>query len=119
MTDAIFGFAAAVLSGLGVGSGGLLVIYLTLAENYEQITAQGLNLLFFLFSSGAAMLFHVMKRNINYSAVAFLVAFGLVGALIGSLLLKLLGSDAVRKIFGIMLIFSGVVTLKKQKTVKQ
>ncbi len=115
MSDAIFGFAAAVLSGLGVGSGGLLVIYLTLAENYEQITAQGLNLLFFLFSSGAAMFFHVMKRKINYSAVLFLVFFGLFGALLGTLLLKYLGGEAVRKIFGIMLIFSGVVTLKRQK----
>ncbi len=115
MSDAIFGFAAAVLSGLGVGSGGLLVIYLTIAENYEQITAQGLNLLFFLFSSGAAMLFHIMKRNINYSAVLMLVIFGLFGALIGNMLLGLLGGDTVRKIFGIMLIFSGVLTLKRQR----
>lgn len=115
MSDAIFGFAAAILSGLGVGSGGLLVIYLTLAENYEQITAQGLNLMFFLFSSGAAMLFHVLKRKINYSAVLFLVVFGLLGALLGTLLLKFLGGDIVKKIFGIMLIFSGVVTLKRKQ----
>ncbi len=114
MSDAIFGFAAALLSGLGIGSGGLLVIYLTLAENYEQITAQGLNLLFFLFSSGAAMLFHVTKRKINYSTVLFLVIFALFGVLIGTLLLKRLGGEAVRRVFGIMLVFSGIVTLKRQ-----
>ena len=116
MSNAIFGFAAALLSGLGVGSGGLLVIYLTLVDNYEQITAQGINLLFFLFSSGAAMIFHVLKRKINYSTVLFLVIFGVFGAFLGTLLLKHLGGDTVRKIFGIMLIFSGVVTLKKKKT---
>lgn len=114
MIDAIFGFAAAMLSGLGVGSGGLLVIYLTLAQNYEQISAQGLNLLFFLFSSGAAMIFHLLKRKINYAAVLILVSFGLFGALFGTILLKFLGGGIARKIFGIMLIFSGVITLKKR-----
>ena len=37
MLDFIFGTAAAVLSGLGIGSGGLLVIYLTMLGEYEQI----------------------------------------------------------------------------------
>ena len=69
MIDFIFGIGAAVLSGLGVGSGGLLVIYLTLIEGYEQIGAQGVNLLFFLFSSGSAMLYHLVHRKIYYSVV--------------------------------------------------
>lgn len=115
MMDIIFGTAAAVLSGLGVGSGGLLVIYLTMVGEYEQITAQGLNLLFFLFSSGAAMLYHITHRRINYGAVMMLVSFGLVGAAAGSLLLGALGGGAVRKIFGGMLVFSGVLALKRSE----
>lgn len=111
--DVIFGTAAAVLSGLGVGSGGLLVIYLTMLGEYEQITAQGLNLLFFLFSSGAAMLYHVTHRRINYGAVMVLVGFGLVGAATGSMLLGVLGGSVVRKIFGGMLVLSGVLALKR------
>ncbi|MEE0967901.1 MAG: sulfite exporter TauE/SafE family protein [Clostridia bacterium] len=110
--DFAFGLAAAVLSGLGVGSGGLLVIYLTMLGEYEQITAQGLNLLFFLFSSGAAMLYHLTHRNINFGVVMVLVGFGLVGAAAGTMLLNLLGGELVRKIFGGMLIFSGVTALK-------
>ncbi|MBQ8208690.1 MAG: TSUP family transporter [Clostridia bacterium] len=113
MLDFIFGTAAAVFSGLGVGSGGLLVIYLTMVGEYEQITAQGLNLLFFLFSSGTAMLYHLTHRQINYGAVMMLVAFGLAGAAAGSFLLGVLGGNIVRKIFGGMLIFSGVLALKK------
>ena len=115
MMDIIFGTAAAVLSGLGVGSGGLLVIYLTMVGEYEQITAQGLNLLFFLFSSGAAMLYHITHRRINYGAVMVLVGFGLVGAAAGSLLLGALGGGTVRKIFGGMLVFSGVLALKRSE----
>lgn len=116
MLDFIFGTATAVLSGLGIGSGGLLVIYLTMLGEYEQITAQGLNLLFFLFSSGAAMLYHLTHRQINFGAVLILLIFGLAGAGVGSLLLSVLGGGIVRKIFGIMLIFSGMSALKKQRS---
>ena len=46
--NAVTSFLIAVLSGLGVGSGGLLVIYLTLVEKVPQLTAQGTNLIFFI-----------------------------------------------------------------------
>ena len=38
-------FLIAVLSGMGVGSAGLLVAYLTAFADVPQITAQGINLL--------------------------------------------------------------------------
>lgn len=113
--DFIFSILAAVLSGLGVGSGGLLVIWLTLVENYPQLTSQGLNLLFFLFSSGAAMIFHLTHRKIYFEAVAVLVAFGLAGSLAGSLLSGIIGGELTRRIFGIMLIISGMLSLRTQK----
>ena len=49
MLDLIIGTAVAVLSGMGVGSGGLLVVYLTLAGGIAQPAAQALNLFFFIF----------------------------------------------------------------------
>ena len=57
-------FVFAVLSGLGVGGGGLLVIYLALFTDVAQLSAQGINLLFFIFSCGASMLVHLSKRKI-------------------------------------------------------
>ena len=116
--DFIFGTLAAVFSGLGVGSGGLLVIYLTMLGEYDQITAQGLNLLFFLFSSGAAMLYHLMHRKLNYGVIMMLVSFGLVGAALGAALLNIFGGDFVRKIFGVMLIISGILAMRKAKPSK-
>ena len=44
--------AIAILSGLGVGSAGLLVVFLTVVSELPQRTAQGVNLMFFLFASG-------------------------------------------------------------------
>ena len=54
MKIAIASFIIALLSGMGIGSGGLLVIYLTLLEKVPQLTAQGINLLFFIFASASS-----------------------------------------------------------------
>ncbi len=50
MTGALVAFFAALLTGLGVGSGGFYLLYLTEARGLAQYEAQGLNLLFFFFS---------------------------------------------------------------------
>ena len=49
--SSIVAFFIAILSGLGVGSGGLLVIWLTMVEGMDAIGARGLNLLFFVFTA--------------------------------------------------------------------
>ena len=48
MFDIIISFICALLAGMGVGGGGILIIYLTLFKNLPQATAQGINLLFFV-----------------------------------------------------------------------
>ena len=114
--DIIASFIIALLSGLGIGSGGLLVIYLTIMTDIEQLSAQGANLLFFLFSSGAALLYNIRKRNIYWSAVLFLSVIGILGALFGSFVAGIIPTGILRKLFGTMLTVSGIVTLfKKEK----
>ena len=46
--DMIIGFLAGFAGGLGVGGGGILLLYLTAFAGVEQLSAQGINLLFFL-----------------------------------------------------------------------
>lgn len=41
-------FLTALLAGMGVGSGGLFVVFLTVFLDYPQLAAQGLNLYFFI-----------------------------------------------------------------------
>lgn len=113
MADILVSFIIAVLSGMGIGSGGFLVIYLTLAENMAQIAAQGINLLFFLFSSAASLLFHMRKRKLFGSAILAMSAMGLLGSPLGSLAAAALPSDLLRKLFGGMLILSGMLALRK------
>ena len=114
--DIIASFIIALLSGMGIGSGGLLVIYLTVMTDVEQLAAQGANLLFFLFSSGAALLYNIRKRNIYWSAVLFLSVIGILGALFGSFVAGIIPTGILQKLFGTMLTVSGIVTLfKKEK----
>ena len=112
-------FVFAVLSGLGVGGGGLLMIYLALFTEVGQLAAQGINLLFFLFSSGTSILVHLTKRKIFFSAVALMSLTGVTGALVGSFLSGVIDQDLLRKIFGAMLIVCGMLSLRGSKGKKR
>lgn len=113
----IAAFLSAILSGLGVGSAGIFVLYLTLIAGFPQPEAQALNLLFFLLSAGAALLLHIRERRIPLRVVLFLAACAVPGALIGSYLVRVLDPTLIRKLFGGMLVVTGLpVLLGKAKT---
>ena len=115
MFDSIIIFVIAALSGLGVGSGGLLVIYLTLVRNTPQLTAQGANLIFFILASFSSLVFNLTKRKIPFLAVAIMSAVGIVGSFAGTYLASVLSPEMLRKIFGFMLVGSGLYALKKKR----
>ena len=101
----------AILSGLGIGSGGLFVIWLTMVEGMDAATARGLNLLFFVFSASAALVVHLILRRIKPSLVIFLAALTSAGTLIGLSISHFIDPTGLKKIFGGMLIISGIYTL--------
>ena len=116
--DIIAALIVGTLSGMGVGSGGLFMIYLSVFKDIPQLPAQGANLLFFLFSSGTSLFYNLRKRNILWNAVLFMSILGILGSLIGSFIAGVISAQLLRKLFGIMLILSGSVTLlKKEKTI--
>lgn len=104
----IAAIAIAVLSGMGIGSGGLFSIWLTAVAGMPQLAAQGMNLLFFIFSGGASMLLHLSRRKIYWRAVLLLSATGIIGTVVGSVVAGLLPVKLIRVGFGLMLIGSGI-----------
>lgn len=108
-------FAVAILSGLGVGSAGLLVIFLTLVEQVPQLTAQGLNLVFFLFSSGAALTVHLLRTPLLFACILLLIPGGLLGSFLGTSLAHLLPEAILRRLFGLLLIASGAMGLLRTR----
>ncbi len=101
------------LAGLGIGGGGLLVIYLAFFTDTPQVTAQGINLLFFIFSSAASMLIHLKRRRMPFLLILLLAVTGSVGAVLGSL--TALGAEPLilRRLFGALLTVSGIIALCK------
>lgn len=104
-------FFVAILSGLGVGSAGLLVVWLTLFEGAPQLVAQGLNLIFFILSSGAALTVHIFRTPLLWQCILLLLPAGILGCFLGTALATVLPQALLRRIFGIMLIVSGCMGL--------
>ncbi len=104
-------FIIAVLSGMGLGGGGLLVIYLTLFENTEQIIAQGANLAFFIIAATASTVINTKNKSIRWKTTLIMSAAGIFGAILGTYLAGATDPEILRKIFGGMLIFGGVSSL--------
>ncbi|MBE6693846.1 MAG: sulfite exporter TauE/SafE family protein [Ruminococcaceae bacterium] len=101
----------AVLSGMGIGNAGLFVLYLTAVAGIGQLQAQGLNLIFFLVSAAAALLIHVKRRKIPWRLTLFLAVIAALAAAVGACVATVLPTSALRRLFGGMLVISGVLTL--------
>ena len=112
MTNTVISLIIAALSGMGIGGGGLFVIYLSLFTTIPQATCQGINLLFFILSGGASLLVHFQKRRF-FPVTLLLAAVAIPGALIGVIVGGHVSNDILRKAFGTMLVITGIFSLKK------
>ena len=116
LIDNIVALAVCALAGMGVGGGGLFVIYLTLVKGIEQLCAQGINLILFISGCIPSLAIHVKKRKMRAGIILISGISGVVGAMIGYLLLKNMNSGILRVSFGALLTASGVLSLiKKEK----
>ena len=109
----------AILSGLGIGSGGLFVIFLTAVYGVSVTQARGMNLLFFVFSASAALIFHSLRRRIDLSLALKLAIFSLIGTLIGTRIAAHIDPSLLRQLFGTFLIICGGYTLLSAKIGKR
>ena len=110
-------FLIAVLCGMGLGSGGLFIVYLTVIAGYEQLTAQGLNLYFFIFSTSAALIIHTRKQELPIKRLLYVCFFGSIGCIFGAMLAQNISASLLRNIFAIFLILSGVISLFGHKKI--
>lgn len=111
MLDAVVSLGIGVLAGLGVGSGGLLMLYLTDALGLDQLSAQGLNLGIFVFALAAAVIVHLHRRTLPVSLLLVCVSFGVAGAAVGSGLATVVDAAWLRFSLGLLLLVMGTVAL--------
>jgi len=110
--NGIISFLIALVSGMGLGGGGLFAVYLSVFTETPQLSVQGFNLLFFIFCAGASVTVQLFGRKINLFAVLIMTLTGMAGALLGTLLAGVVPEEYLRKIFGIMLISTGIIALR-------
>ncbi len=105
----LIGTILGALSGLGVGGGSLLVLWLTLVLNYETATARSINLLFFLPSAAVACCFRWRQGLLNVKSILPAIIFGCLSAAVFSWVgMKIIHMSFLKKAFGILLIFTGI-----------
>ena len=96
---------------MGMGGGAVLIIYLTVFDNVEQLRAQGINLLFFIPIATLAVSIYALKKQIKWRITIPLAIGGIVGAAGGFLLTDIIGGNFTAKLFGAFLILLGIKEL--------
>lgn len=116
--DLIVSIAAAalagILSGCGVGGGTMLMIYLTTCVGMEQAAAQGINLLYFLPCSMAALVSHIKNKLVDKSVAIPAVIAGAVTTPIAAMLATSVETPLLKKCFGGFLLVVGLMELFKK-----
>ncbi|MBQ8029269.1 MAG: sulfite exporter TauE/SafE family protein [Clostridia bacterium] len=111
----IFSFLAAVLGSMGFGGGAILIIYLTAIENFPQLKAQGINLIFFIPCALFAALIYSKQKLIEKKFLPWLIIFGAVGVLLGLWIIDFIDTSLLSKLFGSFLVIIGLKGIFKKK----
>ncbi|MBR3560608.1 MAG: sulfite exporter TauE/SafE family protein [Oscillospiraceae bacterium] len=111
------GAGTGVLSAWGVGGGTLLLLCMTLFLGVEQAEAQGINLLYFLPTAAASLLYHRKNGYLNTAALKAAAPAGTVCALAAAWVSSSVDLAILRKPFGVFLLYAAVSMLlpKREK----
>lgn len=105
------GLVCGVFSGLGIGGGTLLMVWMTAVMDVAQKTAQGINLLYFLPTAACALIFHIKNRLIRWRVVIPAAIAGSLCAAAAAYLATMMDTGLLRKMFGGFLILVGLTEL--------
>ena len=103
----LLGTALGLLSGLGVGGGSLLILWLTLVLRMEPEKARILNLLFFIPTAIIATLFRGKQQKVPVRKLLPGMIGGCVSVAGFSLFSQHLDRALLQKIFGILFLLTG------------
>ena len=102
------GILLGFLSGLGIGGGSLLMLWLTLILDAPQEIARTINLLFFLPSAIIASIFRWRQGNLPFKKIWPSILVGCLSATVFSYLGNLWDINILKKIFGVLLLITGI-----------
>lgn len=101
--EIFFGFIAGIITSLGMGGGTILILLLTIFLNINQHVSQATNLIFFIPTSIISVIINIKNKKINFKIAKQIIFYGIIGAIIGSIVSMYLPNKKLKKIFGIFL----------------
>lgn len=108
-----------VLSGLGVGGGSLLIIWLTLVCKLEYQDAKYMNLLFFIPPALISVVIHLIRGKTSVKRILPAAVAGCISAVGFTMLSSGWDTGLLRKLFGGLLLLTAVRELKYKKKGQQ
>lgn len=105
---ALVGTVLGFLSGIGVGGGSLLILWLTMVLGMDHAIARGINLLFFLPSALIACFFRWKQGCICWKEILPAILWGCAAAAAFSFLSVRMDLALLKKLFGALLILTGL-----------
>ena len=108
LSSLVIGTVLGFLSGLGIGGGSLLILWLTLVNGMEQEMARTVNLLFFLPAAVVACYYRKKQGTLDVKKMVPAIAAGCIGAVLGTRLGGNLDTSLLKKGFGVLLLATGI-----------
>ena len=108
MMAALAGLVCGLLSGLGIGGGTLLMVWMTAVQGMEQTQAQGINLLYFLPTALCALLLHGKNRLLRWRIILPAALAGSATAALAAWLATGMDMVWLRRGFGGFLLLVGL-----------
>ena len=96
------------LAGIGVGGGSLLILWLTLVLGMPPPQARILNLMFFVPSAVVACLFRWKQGKLDIKKILPAIISGCAAAAIFSFIGQQLDTSLLKKLFGGLLLITGI-----------
>ena len=104
----IVGIILGFLAGIGVGGGSLLILWLTLVLELEHNTARIINLLFFIPTALISSFFRKKQKTLNFKKILPTIIAGCLSAALFSVFCRYLDVSLLKKLFGGLLLITGV-----------
>lgn len=117
--EIIAGILGGTVAGMGMGGGTLTIPILTIFLHYQQIQAQGVNLIAFIPMSVVALFIHIKNHLVAYKETWLLALFGCVFSVVGAIGANHISSGVLKKLFAIFLIGLGIWQFFEARKSKQ
>lgn len=103
------------LTGLGIGGGSLLILWLTFILKMDPFAARGIVLLFFIPAALISSFFRWKQGSLSISSALPAMISGCAAAILFSFLSTTVDPHVLDKVFGVILIIAGIRELLYKK----